>query len=712
MSSLLLNDLQQAVVSADSTLFLLGPAGSGKTTALQQRILHLLNKGEPAYTLLVIVADPRHRQSYSRFVQEQGIPFSDLKVVHYPQLAQEMVTLFWPLVARSAGFTSGFRPPTYLGYDLSQLLMWHIVTPMLHSGAFADLRRRPQQIISQLLDTLNRAALNNLDIIEATQRQIETWTGEPNHIRNLEQAQIAATDFRNYCLKNNLLDLSLTIETFNKQIVRTDEAESRGEFFAYFKERFRHLIVDNVEEQTPAGQAFISKLMDQTVSTTLAYDEGGGYRSFLAADPLGSSRFQTRSRRFFHFNTTVGIIPTGVRRLATIVDHYLNGSPPPSAEPDPDLMVTPAITHVIKTRYRREMVFALADYLAQLIHRDDVPASEIAIVIPYLDEAMRYMLVQAFKERELPMSFVRRRGIPNEEPQVRAWLTWVALAHPLWGMIPSEYDVAEALSLSINSFDPVRSALAATHLFPKNTLQLLPANTLLPTISERIGADRILLYEELRLWLEKNGNQHRLDHFIYNLFTKLLSAESFHDPHRTDNAAICAWLVRMAERLCKAAPSLGLTTNDTVGRAFLMSIHKGLVTSHPPDTGDPPDPNGISVSTIYGYLLGGNPVRYQVWLETAASGWWDTPRQPLNNRFVLAESWDATQRWTMTEEVAVRNESLSRIVQGLVGRCREGVILATSDLDRRGQRQDGPLWRAFEASNALPTLENPNSAEF
>ncbi|MBX7253013.1 MAG: hypothetical protein K1X50_13615, partial [Candidatus Promineofilum sp.] len=28
-------------------------------------------------------------------------------------------------------------------------------------------------------------------------------------------------------------------------------------------------------------------------------------------------------------------------------------------------------------------------------------------------------------------------------------------------------------------------------------------------------------------------------------------------------------------------------------------------------------------------------------------------------------------------------------------RCRDGVILASSDLDRRGQRQDGPLWRAL-----------------
>jgi hypothetical protein len=31
----------------------------------------------------------------------------------------------------------------------------------------------------------------------------------------------------------------------------------------------------------------------------------------------------------------------------------------------------------------------------------------------------------------------------------------------------------------------------------------------------------------------------------------------------------------------------------------------------------------------------------------------------------------------------------------LTARVRDGVILASSDLDRRGVRQDGPLWRAL-----------------
>lgn len=687
-----LTPLQEQIMLTNGSAFLLGAAGTGKSTALQYRLRHLLNTGEPAYTILILVADRTQRDFFTQFVQQQAIAYSDLKLIHYPHLAQEMVTLFWPLVAREAGFDSGFRPPTYLGYDLAQLLMWRTITPLLESGSFADIRRRPQQIVSQLLDTLNRAALNNLDIFSATRRQIETWVGEPDHIRNLQQAQEAAVTFRQYCLDHNLLDLSLTIDTFNRHVL------AHPEFSRYFSERYRHLLVDNVEEQTPAGQAFIAHLMNATVSTTIAYDAGGGYRRFLAADPLGSNRFKTLSTHFFAFEETFTTIPT-VEQVGTTVEHFLNNRPieqPLESESTP-------ILAVIRTRYRREMVNALAERLAQMIHQDGVSPADIAIIVPYLDGALRYVLTEAFKLFGIPMNLVRRRATPREEPRVRAWLTWVALAHPNWGVFPTTFDVAEALTLSIGGLDPARATLLANHVYPANTLQLKPADEIPELIAARVGSEMIALYEQLRLWLEEQGGEHDLDHFLYNLFAELLSTRTFQPEPDIAGAGVCQWLVRTATRLADSAESLGFTSRAEIGHAFLTSVNQGLITSQPPEMGDPPDPNGVLISTIYGYLLRGEPVRYQVWLETGASGWWDIPRQPLSNAFVLAESWNEERSWTLTEEVNIRNELLSRVVRGLVARCREGIILATSDLDRRGQRQDGALWRAFESAEMLQT---------
>jgi hypothetical protein len=678
-----LTAVQQASIDVDKTSFLLGAAGTGKTTALQQRLLRLLQAGETAYTMLVIVAEPEHQQSYLDAIHQSGLgPYAELKITTYNRMAQEMVTLFWPLVARPAGFTRPFQPPTVLSYDLAQLLMWHIVTPMLAEGAFAELRLRPQQIVSQLLDTLNRAALNGLSLDEAIERQQNTWLGEQERVLHLHDAGKAARAFRQACLENSLLDLSLVVEVFDTQLVQ------HPEFHRYFSERFRHLIVDNVEEQTPAGQNFVQNLMDKTQTTAVAYDAGAGYKRFLAADPLGANKFRTLSQFAFDFAQTFTTTPA-MGQLANLVENYLLHTSKPVGEADSQVL------RVVDGRYRREMITNLIPVLGQLLD-DGMHPSQIAIIVPYLDGALRYTLTESLQEAGIPYYLLRRRSSPREEPRIRAWLTWLALAHPDWGIKPSPYDVAEAMTLSVSGLDPARAELLTERLYRPDVPDLLPSAELPERIAERVGWQMVGLVEELRLWLENHGGQSPLDVFLHSLFTGLLSQHRFQPTPDLAGAAVCDWLVKQATRLRQSAASMGWHTPAEVGVAFIEGIEQGLVTANPPELGDPPDLNGVMVSTIYGYLLAGQPVKVQVWLETAATGWWDIPNQPLSNAFILAQSRPAHEPWTMEEDFGIRNQLLSRIIRGLTARCSDGVILTNSDLDRRGLRQDGPLWRALE----------------
>ena len=61
-----LTPTQLAAIEADSSSFLLGPAGTGKSTALRQRLLTLLEGKEPAYTMLVMIAELEHAQGEGR----------------------------------------------------------------------------------------------------------------------------------------------------------------------------------------------------------------------------------------------------------------------------------------------------------------------------------------------------------------------------------------------------------------------------------------------------------------------------------------------------------------------------------------------------------------------------------------------------------------------------------------------------------------------
>jgi hypothetical protein len=634
--------------------------------------------------MLVLIAEPVHEQPFLEEVQRSGLgPYSELQITTYQALAREMVTLFWPLVARQAGFERPYQPPTFLSYDLAQLLMWRAITPMLEEGLFADLRLRPQQIVSQLLDTLNRAALNRLTLEEATARQIGTWVGEPERLRHFQDAASAARAFRHICQTNNLLDLSLVVQVFDTQLVQ------HPEFHRYFSERFRHLIVDNVEEQTPAGQNFIASLMDATVTTAIAYDSGGGYKRFLAADPAGANQFGDRCQHHITFEDSHRAVPALIH-LSNAVENYLTATRHPTGE------AGEAIETVVEGRYRRDMILELAEVLATML-ADGLPAREIAIIAPYLDGALRYSLTQALKENGIPYYLLRRRSSPRDEPRVRAWLTWLALAHPGWDIPPVEYDVAEALSLSIFGLDPARAQLVAERLYAPGASTLLPISELPQEIVERVGWKQVSLVEDLRLWLAENGDDRvPVDIFLHRLFNELLARPAYQPEPDLAGAAVCAWLVKTAGRLRRAADPLGLDSPAEIGQTLIEGIYQGLVTADPPDLGNPPDPDGVMISTIYGYLLAGRPVQVQVWLEAAASGWWDIPRQPLSNAFVLAQSWRPERPWTMDEDYKIRNQLLSRIVRGLTSRCTGEIILANSDLDRRGVRQEGPLWRALQ----------------
>ena len=405
-----------------------------------------------------------------------------------------------------------------------------------------------------------------------------TWSGDPNHLRHLQDAGRIAGEFRAYCLENSLLDLSLTIDVFNRQLVH------KAEFHRYFSERYRHVLVDNLEEQTPAGQQFIESMLPLAQTLALVYDEGGGYKRFMAADPAAATRFQSRCQSVFWFEERFHT-PPALTALANMVENYLLHTAQPGAGAQDALL---GLAH---GRYQREMINDLVRQLQDQIARG-IPPSEIAIIAPYLDGAMRYMLAEALHEAGIPYRLLRRRGSPREEPRVRAWLTWLALAFPEWGYFPSGYDVAEALTLSIAGLDPARAQLVVKSLYRADESGLRPIAEIAPDLRDRVGEAHLQRIEALRLWLVGTSADKPLDSFLYDLFMQLQVQPGFQAEPDLAGAAASQWLVETATRLRSAARPLGLHTPQDVGLAFIEGINQGLVSANPPDLGEPPDPHG------------------------------------------------------------------------------------------------------------------------
>jgi hypothetical protein len=108
--------------------------------------------------------------------------------------------------------------------------------------------------------------------------------------------------------------------------------------------------------------------------------------------------------------------------------------------------------------------------------------------------------------------------------------------------------------------------------------------------------------------------------------------------------------------------------------------------------------NAVLVAPAYTYLMTNRPVDYQFWLDAGSNGWWERIYQPLTHPYVLRRDWKPGSHWTDEDEFRIRQESLYRLVLGLVRRCRRGIYLGVSELGEQGYEQRGPLLRAIQSA--------------
>ncbi len=150
---------------------------------------------------------------------------------------------------------------------------------MREQGYFDGIAIEPLRLYSQILDNLNKTAVVGFPLEEIASRLRSAWNGNQADARFFDQAQECAIRFRQYCLDHSLLDFSLQLETFTRNLWHEKIVQE------YLKSRYRHLIYDNVEEDYPTAHDLIREWLPDFESAMLIQDESGGFRSFLGADP-------------------------------------------------------------------------------------------------------------------------------------------------------------------------------------------------------------------------------------------------------------------------------------------------------------------------------------------------------------------------------------------------------------------------------------------
>ena len=708
MTSTSLSDRQLALVGSpiNHKLFLEGPAGTGKTTTAVARLLHLLDSGVPAGSILVIVPQRTLATLYYEALRRSTVRAGgQVTVLTVGGLAQRMVDLFWPLVVEDAGFGHPEDSPTFLTLETAQYYMARLVRPLLDQGYFETITIDRNRLYSQIIDNPNKAAVVGFPHTEIGERLKAAWSGEQSQHHIYDEAQACATSFREYCLAHNLLDFSLQMEVFLKYLWTMPLCRN------HLLETYPHLIVDNVEEDTPVAHDLLRDWLPHCRSALVICDREAGYRRFLGADPESGRALRDLCDERATF-TEPFVTSPDVRAFGYELARSLNRPIDTRSKPREDRRrpagdARAALIYEYH-RYYPEMLDWVADEIAKLVHAEGVSPAEIVVLAPFLPDALRFSLTNRLEARDVPARSHRPSRALKDEPATQCLLTLAAIAHPDWGCCPSPFDVAYALMQAIDDLDLVRAQLLTQIVYrPADGRPTLTSfDHIIPEMKERLTFVLGERYERLRTWIEgyAAGPQVELDFFLSSLFGEVLSQAGFGFHRNYDAGKVAANLIESVQKFRWVArgdgvgegPGLSTVEGKPLGQEYIEMVQDGVIAAQYIHSWQLRPEDAVLLAPAYSFLMSNRPVDVQFWLDVGGRGWWERLYQPLTQPYVLSRHWPRDATWTDADEHEARQETLHRLTQGLIRRCRRKVYLGLSELGEHGREQKGQLLQAVQ----------------
>ena len=697
-----------------SSLFLEGPAGVGKTTAGVLRLHQLLEEKIPAASILILVPQRTLAIPYYNLISDlDHVEASNVSILTLDGLAQRLLNLFWPMISEKVGFSDPYKLPTYLTLESSQYHLAHLVRPLLlEEGFFESVSLDRNRLYSQILDDLNKAALVGFPHTEIGERLKAAWTGDPVRLSIYDDVQTCVNLFRQFCLQNNLLDYSLQIECFCHFLSAEPFVQE------YLKRNFRHLISDNIEEDTPSAHGFISNWLPIFDSALLIFDWDAGYRSFLGADASSAYRLKEFCELNWVFNSNL----VCSKNLLKFSEQFFQALQPKeryqwqsakeylepvefyrmeivkSSISELDFSKNPPVKYEIQ-RYFTEMLDWITLQVTNLVQEEGVPLNEIVILAPYLSDSLRFSLQNRLSMHGIPARSHRPSRSLRDEPATRCLLTLSALAFPEWGFIPDQTDVVNALIQAIEGLDLVRAQLLTSIAY--RVREGKPTLGSFEVIQQSVQSRITFLfgerYEQLRKWLILSQETHtELDHFISRLFGEILSQPGFGFHSNVDAGVISANLIESIRKFRWALGDLLSDEGIPIGKEYFETVQDGLVAAQYLSRWRSQPEEGVLIAPAFSFLLGNQPVDYQFWLDISSRGWHERLEQPLTHPYVLSNNWPIGQLWTDADEVLAGENQLARLVLGLIRRCKKTIYLGISELDDQGYEERGLLLRIFQ----------------
>ena len=665
------------------SLFLHGPASSGKTSAALLRLENILTTQpeNSSKTVLVLLPQKSLAKPYQNLLKEIHKSHGEsVSIQTMSSLVRRMINLFWPIIASHQLFKHPYEAPRFLTLETSQFYMAQIVETMIDQGRFDNVTLPPFRLFSQIIDNLNKSALIGFSHTEIGQRLSSAFIGDSTRQNVFSDVQDAVNQFRALCFDKNLVDYSLQVELFC-QVLWPNQT-----FQKYISNQYAHLIYYNSEEDPPYVHDVISQWLPSFESALIIYDNLAGYRSFLGADPRSAYAIKNHCQESLFTNENL-VSSEPLQELKRCFQDLK------SCQPSPELINQTVVFPTKRLRFFPELLDELTQQIENLRASPDGKEKKIAILAPYVSDSLRFSLKHKLESLGLQVSVQKPSSPLTQDPVIKTLIILSKFAHPTWEMKVSFLNAAIALTNSIDGFDLNRAHILLGNFDPENLyLDALPE----PIKSDRIASELLERYRRLRDWLLSTDPAEPLGSFLSRLFGEVLSRPGFRFDNDVQAGISTAMLMESYQKFTLSLDGTTQSDQKLASQAFIDSVDSGLIAASYLSEWQSQPGDDILIAPVMSYLMRNEPVDYQFWLNIGSKGWYERLEQPLTHPIVLSRHWQEGKQWTADDEVSYNQANLQRILSGLLLRCKIKVFALTSDYNEAGVEERGQLLTLFQ----------------
>lgn len=638
-------------------LLIAGPGGSGKTEMLWQRYRSLALE-DRTDSVLVLLWNARDVRDWR---ERMDLPWAGpLHVYTYFGWIQREIRAHWPHLCELLQGT--WLEPEFLTVETGQFVMLKYINEL--QTEFAGLVTSPERLAIQLGSCLVMAGLNGIPRTDIGRRLAAAMPEKDPAI--FHAAQTVLNKYSADLVQAGALDYGLAVGLYENLL-------QKPEYRSTLKQ-FKHLLVDDADEQPPAAHDLAEVLLDHVPTAAISFSTDGGHAGFFGADPLGAwQKFAPRCKIVL----TKSEHKQGLASSGQLYRSILSGESLNTSRGGPRI-------ELIHEDLRASLLDIVAERVVSMT--ESAPPWEIAVIAPMADKVLEHTLSVQLRRAGIPLHILTKNRRLIDEPYIRAMMTIALLAHPHWELEWGIPDLAQSLQLLLK-VDPVRAWLLSRQVRDSGLMPLEVWQR------ERVGFRVSQGYDLLRQWLDtyRQGAEQPIDLFFQRVFGELLSRL----PPARDDLIVCRQLMVSARKFLGTAGRFSpLATNS--GEAFIRMLSAGTVAAESllePATRE----KAVILTTPYAYISGHHRSRIQIWLDCTSRRWFQQDVREIINPHVLKKSWRDGDLWTDSCNDIVSRQNGARVARALMRRCSELIIAAAANIDSQGFEQDGALLEALYA---------------